>query len=799
MNCGCQFPRSVRHAIGAVALVGVVAAVFPVAGEDRADRVVEQQRKLLSKNIAQARQVVVQPVPRPGPGGAGSTLILADREAIQALRLAEESLAKKPPKFDDAVRYLQAILDLAEDGFYHPDPEKTSLYLSLKAEAQQLLGRIPKAGRDAYELRHGVEAQQLLDSALQKGDRKALSTAARRFFHTKAGSEAAYRLAVEQFDLGRPLAAALGFERLRRHANGAGANREPLLSLRTALCWQQAGVSKKAIAVLAELRKSDDSRSVRIGGRDIGWFGADDDPLRWLAMNFGTLESGPALGVQEWAMHRGTASRNGLAAVSANAKAVRWQVATSIDPDPWRDPTEATESDAGRQLSSVVHNLQETYQRQNPALLPRLFPLVAGETVLLRTWGSLKAIDLTTGKRRWETMVDTTYWDILNGVDGRPVPNSKQLVSMVAGQRIWADANFGTLSSDGSRVYAIEDLGFGGTIYLPGKAPNQRRYLRPKTHNTLAAYDLATGRRQWAAGGAVGDPLGVLPQAGTFFLGAPLPFAGRLFVLADVSGEIRLTVLEPETGKVEWSQPLAVSSLNIQQDRFRRTAGTAVSYADGVMVCPTESGAVIAIDLNNRSLLWGHRFAALAPGRPVIRPPGGGPAGLIPAGWHDGTAIISDGKVLLTPRYSKELHCIDLLTGKPIWTKPRGDGMYVAGVAGQRVFVVGAGEVRSYQLADGKAAWKEPFALNGKSCGRGFLGGENLYLPQADGRILSIETATGRLSGAAKIAGGLVPGNLIGVGGVIISQGVNSVDAFPLPKFKAAAHFPPRPTNVVGR
>jgi outer membrane protein assembly factor BamB len=236
--------------------------------------------------------------------------------------------------------------------------------------------------------------------------------------------------------------------------------------------------------------------------------------------------------------------------------------------------------------------------------------------------------------------------------------------------------------------------------------------------------------------------------------------------------------------------------LNIQQDRFRRTAGTAVSYADGVMVCPTESGAVIAIDLNNRSLLWGHRFAALAPGRPIPRPPGGGPAGLIPTGWHDGTAVISDGKVLLTPRYSKELHCIDLLTGKPIWTKPRGDGLYVAGVVDERVLVVGAGEVRSYQLADGKSAWKEPFALDGKTCGRGFLGGDKLYLPQADGRVLSITTKNGSLSGVSKIADGLVPGNLIGVGGVIISQGVHSVDAFPLPTFKAVGQVPPKTTAV---
>lgn len=115
------------------------------------------------------------------------------------------------------------------------------------------------------------------------------------------------------------------------------------------------------------------------------------------------------------------------------------------------------------------------------------------------------------------------------------------------------------------------------------------------------------GKLKWEVGGNTGEDDPKL--AGAFFLGPPLPLLGRLYVLAEMKGqEIRLLVLSAKTGQLEWSQQLAVVEQNILQDPFRRAAGAMPSFADGVLVCPTAAGAIVALDLTTRSLLWGYQY-----------------------------------------------------------------------------------------------------------------------------------------------------------------------------------------------
>src|SRR3990170_3919575 len=97
-------------------------------------------------------------------------------------------------------------------------------------------------------------------------------------------------------------------------------------------------------------------------------------------------------------------------------------------------------------------------------------------------------------------------------------------VNLLMRERTWRDMTWGTLSSDGRRVFAIEDLGFWG-LYELNPLANQQ----PRNQNRLTAYDLATGKIQWEIGGPRGDRQ--LDLARTFFLGAPLPGGGALYCL----------------------------------------------------------------------------------------------------------------------------------------------------------------------------------------------------------------------------------------------------------------------------
>ena len=61
---------------------------------------------------------------------------------------------------------------------------------------------------------------------------------------------------------------------------------------------------------------------------------------------------------------------------------------------------------------------------------------------------------------------------------------------------------------------------------------------------------------------------------GAYFLVPPLPLFGRLYVLAEIKGEIRLIVLDAKTGKLDWSQQLASpEDPNMIGSGFRRTTG----------------------------------------------------------------------------------------------------------------------------------------------------------------------------------------------------------------------------------
>ena len=172
--------------------------------------------------------------------------------------------------------------------------------------------------------------------------------------------------------------------------------------------------------------------------------------------------------------------------------------------------------------------------------------------------------------------------------------------------------------------------------------------------NKLAAYDIHTGQAcngSWAARSA-------LRQSDTFFLGPPLPLRGQLYVMAEIKDEMRLLALDGATGNLLWSQQLAMVESNITQDPIRRLAGVSPSYSDGVLICPTGSGCVVAVDLATRSLLWGYIYSH--PGEPTTgtphaagirsRTPSTIPTVPCPAGWTAPPRLSTAGCCSRRPR-----------------------------------------------------------------------------------------------------------------------------------------------------
>ena len=136
----------------------------------------------------------------------------ADRSLLLLLTKARQLIEQE--RFAEAVQCLGTILESPEDAFFRPS-QKSELPSGLKAEAQAMLGRLPRQGRELYELQYGAGARRLLSAAAASGDAAGLAEVSRRFFHTAAGYEATLLLGLHYWNHGSPLAAALTLKRLR--------------------------------------------------------------------------------------------------------------------------------------------------------------------------------------------------------------------------------------------------------------------------------------------------------------------------------------------------------------------------------------------------------------------------------------------------------------------------------------------------------------------------------------------------------------------------------------------------------
>jgi len=760
-------------------------------------------RLQIAPNAAALRAAMV----RRSPDGGGETEAVffpADRATMQRLSKAKELLDEK--RFGEGVRLLGEILEGPEDFFFQPKKDEP-IHRSLKAEAQRLIGQMPSEGRASYELQSGAEAQKMLDEAVEAADATRLAEVSRRFFHTKAGSAATHLLGMYQLDHSQPLAAALCLSRLQ--ASPAAAQFEPMLAVQIATCWARAGMSDKAAQTLAALRERSPEARVVVAGQEKELFRDSKDALAWLTRTVGPQQQLHALGAEQWPLFRGSPNRNSVSSGSSPLLNRRWGVPVSDD---------------NGSIAALLKQLQQTAIDQGSDLLPALHPLAVNDYVFMRSVSGLVAIDFKTGKRIWRGSIDESVDQLLEPdvqygnaqytrrvaganvrfIGGRAVnTNNASMVPGRLSQRVWEDATFGTMSSDGESVFCIEDLEIGQNFVQPRSVvlANGRRVpqtVGPRTYNRLAAYDIATeGKLKWEVDGAPTDETSEL--AGAFFLGPPLPLVGWLYVLVEVKGEIRLICLESATGKVEWTQQLAVLESSILEDPLRRVAGVSPSYSDGVLVCPTSAGAAVAVDLTTRSLLWGYQYARTEAGTAQQRMlqlrmagMGGGRFGFngnISTGsngsgnsrWADASVTIAEGYVLLTPPESNQLHCINLIEGTVLWQKPRDDGLYVACVAEGKAVVVGQSSVRAMKLADGEPAWGDgnvPLPTGSVPSGRGFFNGKRYHLPLSSAEVAVIDVASGRIVARSKSRTGTIPGNLICYKGAVISQGVDVLERF---------------------
>lgn len=696
-----------------------------------------------------------------------SQFLPAGRELRQ--RLAEVGKAVEEQRLAEAAGMVgEFFLDETLEDYFVDSSGKASL----KSDAQRLLQQLPAEGRESYELQFGADARNLLATAVDQQDDAKLVEAIRKYFHTKAGQEAALLWSRRQLDAGRPLAAALMLERVSTTAKDTQAL-EPELSLLSAIAWRLAGHEDKALPALVKAKSASRESTVTVAGQKHAWYAQDARAIAWLDELLGELSAIANQQVTEWTMHRGNPSRNAATSGSAPVPTLRWHKFLGRD--------EADDLSLARQAKQ--------FQSASIAAIPTVSPLVVNNTVLMRTAERLMAVDLETGKFVWRYPWGDRVEQESFARTGRG-PTADQQHERELAQRIWEDRAYGQISSDGQRVFLLDDLGYAGMGYVPSMLVRpgglrQRNPGQPTSYNRLVALSLADqGKLRWAVGGETGEDEPRL--AGAFFLGAPLVHDGELYAMIELNGELRLVVLSAATGQLVWSQQLAHIENVPQQilgDSTRRLSGASPSLASGILICPTSACSIVAVDLAQRKLLWGYQYDSAS----VLRQQATWigyvqPSRPIGSYWLDATATIADGKVILTPTDSDYLICLDLVTGKEVFKPLKRDEalanmLYVAAVHEGKIVLVGRNRVAAIKLADGQPAWDEPLELTGEMpSGRGFQSGDSYYLPTSQAQLLKIDLATGKL--LQKTTTGRVLGNLVPYGNQLVSQHFDGVSSY---------------------
>ncbi|MCS7305768.1 MAG: PQQ-binding-like beta-propeller repeat protein [Thermoguttaceae bacterium] len=760
----------------------------------------------------------------------------ADRLLVRTLGHAQEAIHQN--RFAEAVRILGEILASEEDYTFQPDPGEP-LYRTVKAEAARLLSQLPPEGLQLYQGLYEPRARKTLQEAVGEGHLQKLQTVVDRFFFTRSGAEALYLMGRAFLDRGQPSQAALAAKRLRRHP--LAEDFEPMLSLLEAIGWYRAGELSAAETALGLI-------PLQMCGKTVIWAGQQDklflqpsERIDWLRTRL--IQAQSRGNDERWSLaHINSASHPSTQLGMPYLKPVaHWPVC----PEPI--------------LADLVKQIRRELQEEFRPALVQLRPLMAEGKVVFYTSTQLQAVDLVTGQLAWVAPLEDPlrlflqpYEKLLHSTpppsssptdqpqgDSRPTKLGRILAGLFTRQlrsarasilqqsewdesnlsverlreilieglheRFWGETGFGLLSSDGRRVYGLEDIPFRFPVQFQRVVVTADGRRRPepyvqKNYNLLVAYDLQTGKALWELGGPP-DVEG-MKLAGAYFLGPPFPLGGRLYVVALIDEETQLLELAAETGlvlsrlrlsaKQSDSQPqqALLMAMGIPLDRVRggELPHSMPAYADGILVCRTADNHYVAVDLMTRSIRW--IYEAAQEEEELSGP--AGIFGLVPAAirrayaawkqqddrWLDTGILIGEGYVVLTPPSADKLICLRLVDGHRQWSVSRRDGLFVAAVADGKVVVVGREGLWAVRLEDGQPAWATgsiAWPAGSLPAGRGYRKDRYYYLPLTTAEVAAFDLEGGRLVARSRSPQQIIPGNLVAGNAVILSQDVDGL------------------------
>jgi outer membrane protein assembly factor BamB len=649
--------------------------------------------------------------------------VVIDRDLQQPFAEAQSLIDHA--RFVDAMRLLQPILNDPQNKLTFLDGR----YLDAKVAANRLIAKFPAGALAAYEHEFGKLAEQDLQRAQAAGKVDDVLRVFTSYRHTAAGRRALAVAAGIFFDRGQFMEAAAASRELSEFVSPAD---QPAATARLVVSWARLGQSDRARRWIDARRTSLAQAQVKAGGQQH---------------------------LDAWLDQLLADSRGAVAAAPADSRSVAGGHPQAPMPRAFRMPTTLSlwnkRLSAGGTSGALVDELIAKRAATGVAPVFHGVPLLVGETLVARTSEDLSAYDLRTGRLLWSHDISPPgAGDIGNGFRDVAMTN----VTETLADRFFAGAPHTGISSDGERVFAVvEDV----APSTPGWGRRRRFVIESPPKNSLVAFHRLSGKRLWRLAEIETPTADSEPESRDVdFLGPPVAHCGTLYVLARTEDAAHLLALDPADGKVRWSQSLAGFS-GFEADSVSWSGPACLPVeSEGLLLCPTPDGLVIAVDLVTHAVRWAYRVEPVE--EPSRLPPRWGRA---MAGaearwlstWRE-TLIRTGGDrcYFVSPR-SPLVHAMALKTGELVWSRPIPGGLYLGPLEANSLVTVAKYQCCAWDASNGKELWKAPIGL---PSGRGLLLDAHYYLPCTNATAFDVDLKTGR-SSAIALAGSESLGNLV--------------------------------------
>jgi outer membrane protein assembly factor BamB len=631
----------------------------------------------------------------------------------------------------EVLRVAQLVLDLEADSF---NDDLTSVRLSVEARLRSATDEV----RRRYDSVVGVDANRAFVDATAEVSVQQLRQVCRRFFLTPAGYAASERLIADWLDANEyGLAARLAEQVLAEPAH------RPRITPR----FRALAASAKAIGA-AELQTESSVDEL-----------ADVKPFRQQLQKY-RRSLNPS--ESDWTLVGGDLSRTRIVDGSPPIPIASWSTDFFANQSSWM-------------TREFLRGWEGDRRDVDQPCCPASFPLVIGDQIIFRDATGLRSVNAVRGGTNWSMACNYNPLAVVSraelAVRGRMgFASTRQGTQNSLGE----NSLMGAISSVGRLVFVVDS----NSVNSYEEVQDTGIYVRQFLNRLVAVHAVGpnAGRVAWVQDGSLPARFKKPDRATQFsFLGPPLPGPTELVCLTEHDDEVHLSGFETHSGAMLWTQPLCAVEQFEQFDPERHETACLPARADGIVVCPTNTGLLVAVDQVRLNLLWATFIDDLPDlkrqqirGNP--RSQALGYPGFMP---H---VMISDRRVIYLPSRSTLLHCLDLQTGKILWSIPRADAEFVGAVADNQVLVVGKQSCRSVSLQDGKEIWT---TATGMPAGRGVALRNQYVLPLGDGHLALLDLKTGRDQGTKVLRSEIDLGHLVADRERVYSISQRGLVAFP--------------------